>query len=94
MEKIPDGAGGIIEQSVKFPVWFSPEASGGTPMCEAIRLAAQEVAMWCDAHPDAYPPTVLHVTDGESSDGDPESLANQLTQISTNDGEVLFSTCM
>ena len=89
-KKVSDGAGGLIEQAIKFPVWFMAEASGGTPMCEAIGLAAQELAMWCDNHPEAYPPTVLHVTDGESSDGDPEALANQLTQISTNDGQVLL----
>jgi hypothetical protein len=30
-KKISDGAGGIVEQAVKFPVWFEPRASGGTP---------------------------------------------------------------
>ena len=30
--KVDDGAGGIIEQTVKFPVWFEPRASGGTTM--------------------------------------------------------------
>ena len=42
-------------------------------MRKGIVAAAQEVAQWCDAHPNSYPPTVLHVTDGEASDGDPES---------------------
>jgi hypothetical protein len=89
-KKVPDGAGGITELSVKFPIWFTPQASGGTPMCDAIRLAAQEIAKWCDEHQNSYPPTILHVTDGESTDGEPESLANQLMQISTNDGKVLL----
>jgi hypothetical protein len=44
---------------------------------------------WCDAHPNSYPPTVLHITDGESTDGDPEELAQHLHQIHTNDGAVL-----
>jgi len=88
--KTDDGAGGIVEQSVKFPVWFEPRASGGTPMCAAITKAAEELAAWCDAHPNSYPPTVLHVTDGESTDGDPEHLAESLKQLQTNDGQVLL----
>ena len=46
--------------------------------------------MWCDAHSDSYPPTILHVTDGESTDGDPEEIARHLTQIRTNDGGSLM----
>lgn len=88
--KIDDGAGGIIEQSVKFPVWFEPVANGATPMCSAIQHAAQILAEWCDTHPNSYPPTVLHVTDGESTDGDPEALATTLRQFSTSDGNILF----
>lgn len=89
-KKVDDGAGGIIEQTTKFPVWFEPHASGGTPMCQAITRAAEELVAWCDAHPDSYPPTILHITDGESTDGDPETLATQLGQIQTNDGSVLM----
>ena len=88
--KADDGAGGIVEQSVRFPVWFEPVASGGTPMCEALRRAGEELAPWCDSHPNSYPPAVLHVTDGESSDGDPEELADALRQFSTQDGNILL----
>ncbi|PKO32786.1 MAG: hypothetical protein CVU36_00415 [Betaproteobacteria bacterium HGW-Betaproteobacteria-9] len=88
--KIDDGAGGIVEQTVKFPVWFEPQASGGTPMCAAITKAAEELASWCDAHPNSYPPTVLHITDGESTDGNPEQLADSLRQFQTTDGNILL----
>ncbi len=88
-KKVDDGAGGIIEQSFKFPVWFEPRAAGGTPMREALTRAAEELVPWCDSHADSYPPTVLHITDGESTDGDPEELAVQLAQIGTSDGTVL-----
>ena len=90
VKRVDDGAGGLVDQSIKFPVWFEPKAGGGTPMCNAIRTAAEQLVAWCDAHPDSYPPTVLHVTDGESTDGDPEGLAQQLQQISTSDGNVLL----
>ncbi len=90
VKRLDDGAGGLVDQTIKFPVWFEPRAAGGTPMCNAITAAAEQLVVWCDAHPDSYPPTVLHVTDGESTDGDPEGLAYQLQQISTNDGNVLL----
>lgn len=89
-KRVDDGAGGLVNQTIKFPVWFEPKAAGGTPMCNAITTAAEQLAAWCDAHPDCYPPTVLHVTDGESTDGDPEALALQLQRIGTNDGQVLL----
>lgn len=89
-KKIDDGAGGLIEVATKFPVWFEAHASGGTPMCEALTKAAEELANWCDAHPDSYPPTILHITDGESTDGSPEEIAEQLKLISTNNGSVIF----
>jgi hypothetical protein len=89
-KKMDDGAGGLVEMPIKFPVWFEPNSSGGTPMCQAITKVAEEVAIWCDAHQNSYPPTIIHITDGESTDGDPEELAKQLRQIQTNDGTVLM----
>ena len=73
-----DGAGGVLELKTKFPVWFDPTSSGGTPMAAAMRTAAEAVADWCDAHPSSYPPTVIHVTDGASTDGDPSAVADAL----------------
>lgn len=89
-KKMDDGAGGLVETVIKFPVWFEPHSSGGTPMCQAITKAAEELVAWCDSHPNCYPPTVLHITDGESTDGDPEQFASQLRQIQTSDGPVLM----
>jgi uncharacterized protein YegL len=87
---IPDGAGGIIEQTVRFPIWFEPVADGETPMCAALQRAAETIADWADAHPSAFPPVVLHVTDGEPTDGDPELIAALIQQLETHDGHVLL----
>lgn len=89
-KKVDDGAGGIIDQKTKFPIWFDPKSSGGTPMRAALTRGAEVMAEWCDAHPNSYPPTVLHVTDGQSTDGVPEDIANGLRQISTHDGQILL----
>jgi hypothetical protein len=89
-KKVDDGAGGIIEQKTKFPIWFDPKNSGGTPMKGALTKALEVIADWCDAHKTSYPPTVLHVTDGQSTDGGPEEVAAGLHQISTGDGQCLL----
>jgi hypothetical protein len=89
-KRVPDGAGGLVDQSVKFPVWFDPITNGGTPMCEALRKTAEVMVQWCDSHPHSYPPTVIHVTDGQSTDGDPERIADSLKLISTEDGQSLL----
>src|SRR6266550_2241014 len=39
VKKSDDGAGGVMEQTVKFPVWFDPYGKGGTPMCAALKEA-------------------------------------------------------
>lgn len=85
-----DGAGGILERRVKFPVWFDPTSSGGTPMTAALTKAAEVLVEWCDRNLNSYPPTIIHVTDGASTDGDPSEVASVLRRISTNDGECLL----
>jgi hypothetical protein len=90
MKRVPDGAGGLVDQPTKFPVWFVPTSGGGTPMTAALRTAAETLVEWCDAHPTSYPPTIVHVTDGASTDGDPSTVAEALKQISTSDGACLM----
>jgi hypothetical protein len=89
-KKIPDGAGGITEQTVRIPVWFEPVAKGGTPMCRAAGEAKRILEGWIAEHPDSYPPTVIHITDGESTDGNPTSRLQELTDLSTSDGNVML----
>ncbi|MDP2895957.1 MAG: VWA domain-containing protein [bacterium] len=89
-KKADDGAGGLIEESVKFPVWFDPAASGGTPMCEALARAQALLAAWLNEHPSCFPPVVIHLTDGEATDGDPTVPAEALRALASNDGEVLL----
>jgi hypothetical protein len=89
-KRVPDGAGGLTEIQISFPIWFEPRASDGTPMRDALAKAAEAVAEWSDAHPQSFPPVIIHLTDGESTDGDPEPIADKLKLIATGDGEVVL----
>jgi hypothetical protein len=90
VQKVPDGAGGLVEQSVKFPVWIDPRAEGGTPMTEALAQGQAILAEWVSRHPAAFPPVVFNITDGEATDGDPSSAAARLRDLATDDGPALL----
>jgi hypothetical protein len=88
--KVDDGAGGLVDQPVKFPVWFDAIANGGTPMGQALGLAQQSLLDFVQRHPDCFPPIVVNITDGEATDGDPSNAAVALRQVATSDGNVLL----
>ncbi|CAN5629291.1 VWA domain-containing protein [soil metagenome] len=90
LRRVPDGLGGTMEKSIRFPVWFDPAAFNGTPMCQALDEATRICRDWINHHPEAYPPVVINVTDGEATDGDPLRFARNLTTYATRDGEVLL----
>jgi hypothetical protein len=87
--QISDGAGGMAETTVRFPVWLDPIAEGGAPMREAINLAATVLKSWVDEHPASYPPIVMNITGGEM-DTDPVAAAEKLATTRTADGTVLL----
>ncbi|MEM3486403.1 MAG: hypothetical protein QXI12_12375 [Candidatus Methanomethyliaceae archaeon] len=89
-KKVSDGAGGLVDQTIKFPVWFDPVASGGTPMCAALNLAKEIVQDWIAEHPSCFPPIVINITDGEATDGNPIGPANEIRGLTTSDGNVLL----
>ncbi len=92
LRKESDGAGGFIEVKTKFAVWFDPIANGNTPMCQALQLAHDILYRWVEEYKFSYPPTVINLTDGESTDGDPRPIAESLRNLSTSDGNVVLLT--
>ncbi len=88
--KVSDGAGGLVEEKFKLPIWFDPVAQNGTPMCAGLGVAHTIIANWLVEHPDCFPPIVLHLTDGQSTDGDPLASMQALTSLSSSDGNVLL----
>jgi hypothetical protein len=91
--RVPDGAGGHVEVPVRYPVWVHPRADGGTPMRRAFAHARDLLRDWVAEHPRGFPPTVLHLTDGESGDGDPTEVGRELMSLATDDGPVLVFNC-
>ena len=88
-KKVDDGAGGLVDQTIKFPVWFEPVANGRTPMQEAFELAQQTLAEFISRVPNCYPPIVVNITDGEANTN-PESAAAGVRALTSSDGNVLL----
>ena len=88
--KVDDGAGGILDQNIKFPIWFDAVANGGTPMCQAMGRAQSILSRWVTEQPTSFPPIVINITDGQATDGDPAAAANTLKDLKTEDGHALL----
>lgn len=89
-KKVDDGAGGLVDQKVRFPIWFDATTGGGTPMCQALGQGKRILQQWLGQHSSGFPPVVIHITDGESTDGDPTQAMREVTSLSSSDGNVLL----
>ncbi len=58
-KKIYDGAGGLVEQTIKFPVWLDAVADGNTPMNGAFTYAHRILNDWLTQHPNCFPPVLV-----------------------------------
>ena len=81
---------GNPQLSVELPVWIEPQAAAGTPMTAAMNMVGAFLVDWANAHPGSFPPIVVNISDGESTDGDPRSIAALLRDIHTADGNLLL----
>ncbi|WP_227833329.1 VWA domain-containing protein [Nocardia macrotermitis] len=88
--RVPDGAGGVISEQQYLPVWVDPVADGATPMVAAFTAIEPVVESWCAAHPSSFPPIVINVTDGMSTDGDPRDVVARIRKLATDDGPALI----
>ena len=94
-----DGAGGLVEVDWNLGVWVKPEADNGTPMAEAMNLAADLAEAWTRDKPDNFPPIFINITDGEPNDWnsgaapDTRAAAQRIARLSTNDGAALLYNC-
>jgi hypothetical protein len=90
-QKVPDGAGGLVDIETDFPVWIEAVAGGGTPMTAAFEKAYQLASQWITNHQASFPPIVINITDGApDNQSTAKSSSQKLTQLKTNDGHVLI----
>src|SRR5262245_26690332 len=87
---VDDAAGGLVEQSYKYPIWFEPVANGKTPMNSAMELTKEIVGGFLATHPDCFPPLVVNLTDGQPTDANPLNMATELKALKSSDGNVLL----
>lgn len=88
----PDGEGGMVDITYKFPIWVEPYSRGSTPMRQVFEESYRILSQWVIDHPESYPPTVINLTDGQSNDGQVALAAEKLCSLATNDGNVLLIT--
>ena len=93
VERMPDGAGGTVEEHKKVDVnvneWIISWAEGVTPMGGAFREAYTITKKWISSNSDNYPPIIFNITDGSWTDEDPSPVAEDLKNLKTDDGNVL-----
>jgi len=93
MQEFDVEIGQMIQIPVQIPIWVKPVNDNGTPMCMALEAAAAIAYNWVNGHPDNFPPIIVNVTDGASTDGDPRMNAARISQIGTSDGAALLFNC-
>ncbi len=88
-------AGASAPYKVDTPMWVEPLASGNTPMYGALCCIFDALRSWC-AEPnnrDSFPPIVINITDGESTDCSTEDLkaiSKRIRSLKTADGEIFM----
>lgn len=99
-KKVPDGAGGLVEQEVKMPVWIEPiKQDGATDMRGAFMMAKQIVEKWMLDKPKNPAPVIINISDGipyyEGKDThicmqETIQVAKEIMNLSCEDGNVLI----
>lgn len=79
--------------------FVTAKATGGTPMADAFRVAANIAQAFANNHPDSFPPVIINITDGEPTDhtgpsqdafNEARKEAEKLKSISTKDGQAIL----
>jgi len=90
---LDDETGEMLEVPSDDPIWIDPVAEGSTPMCHVLHHAHGILSQWIAQHQHSFPPIVVHISDGESQDGDPIPYAEAVRALATSDGNVLLLNC-
>lgn len=78
------------EETVEFPVWYSPTPGHRAPQIAAYTFCRDLLARWAaEAGPEPGMPLVLHISSGASGDGNPQLAVNKLMELTTPGGHPL-----
>lgn len=85
---------GVSVKEVEEIQWMDARCDGRqTRMDKAFSKAKELIEKWIEKHPDSYPPTIIHITDGEvvgAGQDDVIQQVNELKSMYTKDGNVLI----
>lgn len=95
LRRVQHPNGEYISYHRTLKVWVESHADGDSPMYLAMQKVSEVLYSWRNAqkHKDAFPPTIINITDGEATDIIPDKLKklrNRISQLGTTDGEPLF----
>ncbi len=90
VDMVNDGFGFNVQvpRITKLPIWVQPTAEGSTLMCTALRYGYQVLSEWLFRGATAFPPVIVHITDGEATDGDPAPYLAALAGLGNHNGRV------
>jgi hypothetical protein len=75
-------------EAIQAPVWVEPRSEGSTLMCNALSFVHQMLGYWLGRNPVSFPPVLVHITDGEATDGDPAPYFRSLRELGTQNGRL------
>ena len=90
--KVPTPDGGVAEEVVDFPVWYQPRQCVLSPQAAAFRFVAQ-ILDRRKAAGEVGQPIIVHICGGNSSDGSPQIIVDELSQVDFGGEKPLFVQC-
>jgi hypothetical protein len=86
LEERPVSMADGTTETISAPIWLLPKAHGSTTMCTALHHAHGILSFWTNRNPSSHPPVIVHITDGEATDGDPAPYLDALANLGTGNG--------
>ncbi len=78
------------DEIVRTKVWLDPVAGGRTPMCQGLQAVKGIADRFVAQYPNCFPPMLINVTDGDSTDGNPSDEAESIKRIQSSNGSALL----
>jgi hypothetical protein len=90
--QVSNGAGGLITIKKKTPIYFDVEPAAAAAPQAAFEAVAGLLRDWCDGHPAAAAPIVLHLTRGVHDPANVDAAAALIGGLGTAAGPMILHT--